>query len=49
MYKSDNKQLRYQTEVTVKGFLANISWMAGRICMIELVLESAHWTISDDI
>ena len=28
--------------VVVKALLANISWMAQRICMIKLALESAH-------
>ena len=28
--------------VTAKFSLANISWMAGCICMIKLALESAH-------
>jgi len=35
--------------VTVKVLLANISWMTGQIHMIELVLESAHQTVSNDI
>jgi len=35
--------------VTVKVLLANISWMAEQIYMIELVLESSHQTISNDI
>ena len=35
--------------VTVKVLLANISWMAGWIHMIELVLVSVHQTVSNDI
>jgi len=35
--------------VTIKVLLANISWMARWIHTIELALESAHQTISDDI
>jgi len=35
--------------VTIKVLLADISWIAGQICTIELVLESAHQTVSDDI
>ena len=35
--------------VTVKVLLANISWMAGWIHMIELMLASVHQTVSNDI
>ena len=35
--------------VTIKVLLADISWIAGQICTIELVLESAYQTVSDDI
>jgi len=35
--------------VTVKALLANISWMAKQIHMIELVLESAYQIVSNDI
>ena len=35
--------------VAVKALSANISWMAERICMIELVLESAHQFVFNDI
>ena len=35
--------------VAVKALSANISWMAGQICTIELVLESAHQSISENI
>jgi len=35
--------------VTVKALLANISWMAGKIHMIELALESAHQMVSNNI
>ena len=31
--------------VAVKALSANISWMAGQIHTIELVLESAHQSI----
>ena len=49
MYKSDNKQLRYQAIVNIKALLANILWTARQICMIEIVLESAHQIVSNDI
>ena len=35
--------------VTIKVLLADILWMARQIYMIELVLESAHQFISNDI
>ena len=35
--------------VTVKVLLANISWMARCIHMIELVLASTHQTVSNNI
>ena len=35
--------------VTIKVLLADISWMAGQICTIKLVLESAYQTVSDEI
>ena len=35
--------------VAVKALSANISWMAKWICMIELMLKSAHQSISNDI
>ena len=35
--------------VTEKASLANISWIAKQIYMIELVLKIAHQTISDNI
>ena len=35
--------------VTVKALLANISWTAEHIHTIELALESAHQSISNDI
>ena len=38
-----------RSSVTVKVLSVNISWMAGWICTIKLVLESAHQTISNDI
>ena len=38
-----------RTSVTVKAMSANISWTAEQIHMIELVLESAYQSISNDI
>ena len=38
-----------RTSVTVKAVSANISWTAEQIHMIELVLESAYQSISNDI
>ena len=35
--------------VAVKALSANISWTAGQICMIELVLESAHQFVYNNI
>jgi len=35
--------------VTIKFLLANISWIAGQIYIIELTLESAHQIVSNDI
>ena len=35
--------------VTVKVSLANISWTAGQIYTIELMLESAYQTVPDII
>ena len=35
--------------VAVKALSANISWTAERICTIELVLESAHQSIYNNI
>ena len=35
--------------VAIKALSANISWMAKQICTIELALESAHQSISNDI
>jgi len=35
--------------VAVKASSANISWTAKQICMIELMLESAHQFVSNDI
>ena len=35
--------------VAIKALSANISWMAGQICMIELVLESAYQSVSNNI
>ena len=34
---------------TIEALSANISWMARQIYMIELVLESAHQTVSNNI
>ena len=33
----------------VKALSANISWMAGQTHMIELALESAHQSVSNNI
>ena len=46
---TNNQDIDIRPSVTVKGLLANISCMARWIHMIELALESAHQTISDDI
>ena len=35
--------------VVVKALSANISWMAKWICTIKLVLESAYWSIYNNI
>ena len=35
--------------VAIKALFANISWMAKQIHMIELVLESAHQFVSNNI
>jgi len=35
--------------VTIKVLLAIILWITKWIHIIELMLESAHWTISDSI
>ena len=35
--------------LAVKALSANISWTAKWICMIELVLESAHQSVYNDI
>ena len=35
--------------VAVKASSANISWTAEQICMIELVLESAHQSVYNNI
>ena len=35
--------------VAVKASSANISWTAERIHIIKLALESAHWSVSNDI
>ena len=35
--------------VTIKFSLANISWIAGQIYIIELTLESAYQIVSNDI
>ena len=37
------------SSVTVKSPFANISWTAGQIHTIKLVLESAHQSVSNDI
>ena len=35
--------------VTIKALFANISWITRQIYTIELVLENAHQTISNNI
>ena len=35
--------------VAIKALSVNISWMTKHICMIELVLESAHQFVYNDI
>ena len=35
--------------VAVKASSANISWMAKRICTVELMLESAHQYVYNNI
>jgi len=47
--KATTKNQDIRSSVTIKVLLAIISWMAGWIHMIELALESAYQTISDDI
>ena len=44
---TNNQDIR--PSVTVKASLADISWIAKQIYMIELALESVHKTISDNI
>jgi len=43
----NNRDIR--PSVAVKALFANISWIAKQIHMIELVLESTHQTVSDNI
>jgi len=47
--KATTKNQDIRSSVTIKSLFANISWMAGQIHMIELALESAHQTVSNDI
>ena len=47
--KATPKNWDIKLSVTVKVLLANISWTTGWTYIIELVLESAHQTVSDDI
>ena len=35
--------------VAIKALSANISWIAKQICMIELALESAYQSVSNNI
>jgi len=35
--------------VAVKALSANISWTAEQIRTIELALESAHWSVYNDV
>jgi len=43
----NNQDIR--PSVTVKVLLANISWITKWIYMIELALESAYQTVTNDI
>ena len=43
----NNRDIR--SSITVKSLFTNISWMARRIHMIELILENAHQTIPNDL
>ena len=47
--KSITNDWDIRPSVAVKALSANISWTAELIHMIELVLESAHQFISNDI
>ena len=47
--QNNNKQPRYQVISNCKSSFTNISWMTGQICILELALESAYQTISNDI
>ena len=38
-----------RSSVTVESSFANILWMTGQICIIKLVLKSAHQTVSNNI
>ena len=44
---TNNQDIR--SLVTEKSLFADISWITGQICMIKLVLESVHQTISNNI
>ena len=44
---TNNQDIR--PSVTIKALLADISWMAGQIHMIELILESTYQTVSNGI
>ena len=47
--KVTTKNQDIRPSVTIKALFANISWTSGHIHTIELALESAHQTVSNDI
>ena len=47
--KSTANNWDIRPSATVKALSANISWTAGCICTIKLLLESAHQTVPDYI
>ena len=48
-YMGYTKDWDIRPSVAVKALSANISQIAKQICIIELVLESAHQSIYNDI
>ena len=44
---TNNQDIRLS--VIIKALLAIILWMTGQICTIELALESAYQSVSNDI
>ena len=47
--KATTKNWDIRLSVTVIALLADILWMAGQIHTIELMLESTHQSVPDDI